>query len=211
MAIDNLISDLALLPLLKTSQATLSQAQSMLQWLEQNATSTPPTLESQLDLVQQQKVLHAQLAKLRGQHRRAAYDARSTKQETAEARQEVDRLLLQLQNLYYEQRHLMGEIGACEGYDHAYMRLPLVSLDEYLALSPDQASLSEQELMPQRIEAEKQEREKMEQERLRLVETKEALVKENGKKKDELRKMDEKLEAMIEGLKPLEDALMKDI
>lgn len=211
MAIENLVTDPSLLPLLQTSQATLGQAQSMLHWLEQNAATSAPSLDSQLDLAQQQKILHAYLAKLRGQHRRAAFDARATKQETAEARQEVDRLLLQLQNLYYEQRHLMGEIGACEGYDHAYMRLPLLSMDEYLGLFPDQAGSSEQELMPLRIEHEKQERETMEQQGLELVKIKESLVKENGKKKEELRKMDEKLEIMIDGLKPLEEALKKDI
>jgi len=33
-------------------------------------------------------------------------------------RQEVDKLHLQLQNLYYEQRHLQGEIAACESYEY---------------------------------------------------------------------------------------------
>ena len=69
----------------------------------------------------------------------------------------------------------------------------------------------EQELMPLRIEHEKQEREKMEQERLELVKAKDALVKENTRKKDELKKMDEKLEAMIDGFKPMEEALQKDL
>ena len=91
------------------------------------------------------------------------------------------------------------------------MRLPLLSLDEYVALFPDQASLSEQYTMPLRIEHEKQEREKMEEQRLGLVKVKEGLLKENSRKKEELRKMDEKLEAMIDGLKPLEEALAKDV
>ncbi|KIV77794.1 hypothetical protein PV11_09574 [Exophiala sideris] len=211
MAIESLIKDASLRPLLQTSRATLAQTLSALSWLEENAATTNPSLDLKLDLSERQKILHAYLSKLRGQHRQAAFGARATKQETAEARQEVDRLLLQLQNLYYEQRHLMGEIGACEGYDHAYTHLPLLSLDEYLTQFPDQAELSEQELMPLRIEHEKQEREKMEQERLELVKIKDGLVKENTRKKDELRKMDEKLEAMIDGLKPLEEAMMKDL
>jgi THO complex subunit 5 len=211
MAVEELITDTTLQPLLHTSQATLGQALAVLSWLEEHAVTTTPSLELKLELAQQQKIMNAYLAKVRGQHRQAAFGARATKQETAEARQEVDRLLLQLQNLYYEQRHLMGEIGACEDYDHAYTHLPLHSLDEYLAMFPEQAELSEQELMPLRIEHEKQEREKMEQERLELVRVKEALLKENTRKKDELKKMDEKLEAMIDGLKPLEDALQKDL
>ncbi len=211
MAVDNLISDPALRPLLQTSQSTLTQTLTVLSWLEEHSTIINPTSEQKLELAQQQKILNAYLAKLRGQQRQAAFGARATKQETAEARQEVDRLLLQLQNLYYEQRHLMGEIGACEGYDHAYTHLPLRSLDEYLAMFPDQAELSEQELMPLRIEHEKQEREKMEQERLELVKAKDALLKENTRKKDELKKMDEKLEAMIDGFQPLEEALQKEL
>lgn len=118
MAIDSLISDPTLRPLLETSQATLAQTASVLAWLQQQPAGHEPSLEQKLELSQQQKILNAYLAKLRGQSRRAAFGARATKQETAEARQEVDRLLLQLQNLYYEQRHLMGEIGACEGYEY---------------------------------------------------------------------------------------------
>jgi hypothetical protein len=120
MAVDNLISDPSLRPLLQTSQATLAQTSSVLAWLQEQPVVQDPSLETKLELSQQQKVLNAYLAKLRGQSRRAAFGARATKQETAEARQEVDRLLLQLQNLYYEQRHLMGEIGACEGYEYEF-------------------------------------------------------------------------------------------
>ncbi|KAH0842599.1 putative THOC5 family protein [Fonsecaea pedrosoi] len=211
MAIDDLITDPALQPLLQTSHATLAQTISVLTWLEEHAATSNPTLEQKLELAQQHKILNAYLAKLRGQHRQAAFGVRATKQETAEARQEVDRLLLQLQNLYYEQRHLLGEIGTCEAYDHLYMHLPLHPLDEYIAMFPDQAELPEQELMPLRIEYEKQEREKMEQKRLELVKIKDSLVKENTRKKDELKKMDEKLEVMIDGLKPLEEALQKEL
>ncbi|EXJ79392.1 hypothetical protein A1O3_08894 [Capronia epimyces CBS 606.96] len=211
MAIQNLITDSNLQPLRHTSEATLAQTLSILSWLEEQPSTPTPSLDVKLDLAQQQKTLNACLSKVRGLHRQAAFGARATKQETAEARQEVDRLLLQLQNLYYEQRHLKGEIGACEGYDHAYMRLPLQPLDEYLSLFPDQARLQEQELMPLRIEHEKQEREKMEHQRLQLVKIKDGLVKENTKKKDELKKMDEKLEAMIDEFKSLEEALEKDL
>jgi len=228
MAIDNLITDTTLIPLLHTSQASLAQTLSLVSWLEEHAAIAAPSVDLQLDLSQQQKILHAYLAKLRGQHRSAAFGVRATKQDTAEARQEVDRLLLQLQNLYYEQRHLMGEIGACEGYEydldlpvriekkltgtsHAYRHLPLLPVDEYLALFPDQAGLSEQELMPLRIEYEKNERDKMEHQRLELVKIKEGLVKDNTRKKDELKKLDEKLEAMIDGFKPLEESLQQDL
>jgi hypothetical protein len=91
------------------------------------------------------------------------------------------------------------------------MHLPLISEDEYVNLFPDPKHLSEEELMPRRIEYEKLEREKMEQERLDLEKIKEGLIKENVRKKEELRQMDEKLEATIEQLKPIQEVLMKDI
>ncbi|KAK5276963.1 hypothetical protein LTR40_010970, partial [Exophiala xenobiotica] len=73
------------------------------------------------------------------------------------------------------------------------------------------AGLSEQELMPLRIEHERQERETLEQQRLELVNIKDGLVKENTRKKDELKKMDEKLEAIVEGFTTLQEALQKDL
>lgn len=65
--------------------------------------------------------------------------------------------------------------------------------------------------MPLRIEHERRERELMDQQRLELVKVKEGLLKENAQKKEVLRKMDEKLEATIDSLKPTEDALTKDV
>lgn len=211
MTVETIVTDHSLQPLLRAAKQTLAQTQSMIDWLLDNGTSNPPSSELQQQLAQQQKLLHVYLAKLRGLHRKSAFGARATKQQTAEARQEVDRLLLQLQNLYYEQKHLLGEISACESYDHSYMRLPLLSHDEFVALFPDSAGLSEEELMPQRIEHEKQEREKMEQERLRLEKIKDDLVKENTRRKDESKKVDEKLENMVDGMQPLQEMLAKDL
>lgn len=80
-------------------------------------TGQKPAVEVQLELSKQQKTLYAYLAQLRGLNRNAITKVRNTKQTTAEARQEIDRLHLQLQNLYYEERHLRGEIAACESYE----------------------------------------------------------------------------------------------
>ena len=88
---------------------------------EGRGTSSSPSDEAQpeqqLAASKQQKVLHAHLAQLRGLNKKAILSTRTTKQETSEARQEIDSLHLQLQNLYYEQRHLRGEIAGCEGYE----------------------------------------------------------------------------------------------
>jgi len=65
--------------------------------------------------------------------------------------------------------------------------------------------------MPLRIEHEKLEREKLEQERQELLQMKESLIKINLKKREELKRIDEQLEKMVDGLKPISDALAKDI
>lgn len=133
MTVDNLVTDPALIPLLRTSQHSLKAALNLIDLSSQNPSSSQnaegdnqvtntaaqaaiPDSDTR-KLLLAQKELHAHLSILRGQNRAAILGVRATKAQTAEARQEVDRLHLQLQNLYYEQRHLMGEIGACEGYE----------------------------------------------------------------------------------------------
>lgn len=118
MAVSEIVTDPSLLPVLQTSSETLAQCESLLSLLE-SAPSSPsgPSEETLLAISKQQKLLFSLLARLRGLNRDAILGVRSTKQVTAEARQEIDRLHLLLQNLYYEQRHLNGEIAACESYE----------------------------------------------------------------------------------------------
>jgi THO complex subunit 5 len=78
---------------------------------------SPPPAAAAPEQQRQQAELLAHVAALRGLHRRAVLSVRGTRQVVADARGEVDRLSLQLQNLAYEQRHLRGEIAACEGYE----------------------------------------------------------------------------------------------
>ncbi|KAL2863548.1 phosphatidylinositol-glycan biosynthesis class S protein-domain-containing protein [Aspergillus lucknowensis] len=193
-AIRDIVSDPSLLPVLDSAAETRDLCQKLLSLLDpsitpdQNAES-PQTV---------QKHLFALLAQLRGQSRDAIFRVRDTKQRTAEARQEIDRLHLQLQNLYYEQRHLTGEIAACESYDHKYRSLPLIPLEEFLELHPEHRESSEHELMEARINHEHAEREKLEQARQELLKRKQALITENNKRKDDLASLDQDLERFID-------------
>ena len=83
--------------------------------------------------------------------------------------------------------------------------------EDYLARFPEQEGLTEQELMPKRIEYEAAERKRMEEERAELVKAKEKLVAENTRRKEEMKKMDEKLEAWVDGLGKLDEDLKKDL
>jgi len=122
MAIPDTITDKTLQLALDASNQTREQAIALLNLVSN--TPSPLTHATQLQISKQQKLLLTYLAQLRGLHRDAHVGARETKALTAEARQEVDRLHLQLQNLYYEQQHLQGEIAACESYE--YFSLPFL-------------------------------------------------------------------------------------
>lgn len=118
MAIETVVTDPSLKAVLTASREARQQAIDLL-----TLTSSPST--SALQISKQQKLLNGYLAQLRGLQRQATFGARDTKAQTAEARQEVDRLHLQLQNLYYEQRHLQGEIAACEAYEFVPPLFPI--------------------------------------------------------------------------------------
>ena len=114
-----IVTDYYLQSVLDTSTNTRQQCMKLFDLAEANAVSGTQKLprEIELELSKQQKLLYSYLAQLRGQNRNAINKVRETKQTTAEARQEIDRLHLQLQNLYYEERHLRGEISACDSYE----------------------------------------------------------------------------------------------
>lgn len=130
MAPATAITDPTLLRVLDAAALARQQSLAILDMLDAHHTaaaepppsppSEEPAREQQLAVSREHKLLLAHLARLRGLNRKAILGVRATKQETAEARQEVDALHLQLQNLDYEQRHLRGEIAACENYEYVY-------------------------------------------------------------------------------------------
>lgn len=118
MTVDDIVTDNALKLALEASANTREQAIALLDLAFSQAPAAGQSVaQIQLQVSKQQKLLLTYLAQLRGLHRDAHVGARETKVQTAEARQEVDRLHLQLQNLYYEERHLQGEIQACDDYE----------------------------------------------------------------------------------------------
>jgi THO complex subunit 5 len=121
MAIDQIVTEPSLGAVLQIAGHARDQAAELLTLLAdaiQADDGSSLTPEAQANLLKQQKLMFTNIAHLRGLHRAANLSARETKTTTAEARQEVDRLHLQLQNIYYEQRHLRGEISACESYEY---------------------------------------------------------------------------------------------
>lgn len=131
MAMDSHITYPALVAVLETSKAAREQAMVLVDLVAQASASArdgPLPADALTEMSKQQKQLNTNLAHLRGLHRSAHFTARETKGQTAEARHEVDVLHLQLQNLYYEQRHLEGEISACESFEYVATTFLLSSL-----------------------------------------------------------------------------------
>ena len=119
MTVEDIVTDPLLRHILHVSTQARDQCMKLIHLTETNSTPAPqsPSREVQLQLSRQQKLLNSYLAQLKGLNRTAIFEVRNTKQATAEARQEIDRLHLRLQNLYYEERYLRGEIAACESYE----------------------------------------------------------------------------------------------
>ncbi|GAO19251.1 uncharacterized protein UV8b_02567 [Ustilaginoidea virens] len=202
MVIDKIVSEPSLVAVLEISDQARDQAHALLGLIDQQS-DAPPSADTHAEIAKQQKHLLTSISHLRGLHRNACISARETKAQTAEARQEVDRLHLQLQNLYYEQRHLQGEITACESYDHKYQQLPLIPVDEFLSQHPEHAGHDDNELMVARIDHERTEREGLEQQRQELLKRKQKLIAENKRRKDDLANLDQDLEKFIDAAKPI--------
>ncbi|KAH7328394.1 Fms-interacting protein-domain-containing protein [Stachybotrys elegans] len=202
MAVETIVSEPSLAAALQISDQARDQANNLVRLVD-SASGGELSNEAQAEISKQQKQLFASMSHLRGLHRNACFSARETKSITAEARQAVDRLHLQLQNLYYEQRHLQGEIMACESYEHKYTQLPLIAADEFIAQHPEHADDDEDELMIARIDHERKEREALEQQRQELLKRKQKLIAENKRRKDDLANLDKELEKFIDGGKPI--------
>lgn len=122
MSATSIITDPVLTSVLAAAHETRQQCNSILDFISSQNTSASASASVYEDtqLLTAQKTLSTRLAILRGLNRKAILSVRNTKHETSEKRQEIDALHLQLQNLYYEQRHLRGEIRACEDYEFVF-------------------------------------------------------------------------------------------
>lgn len=120
MAADTLVTDPTLVSVLQAAAKAREQSLAVLDLIDSFRRETPAatSVDQQLAVSRQHKVLNTHIADLRLRNRTAVLGTRSTKQQTAEAKQEIDSLHLQLQNLYYEQRHFRGEIAGCEDYEY---------------------------------------------------------------------------------------------
>lgn len=119
MSAGDIVTDLQLSKVLQLAENVRQQSLAILDLLDSfhGEELHDATEEEQLAVTREQKTLNAHLALLRSVNRKVIFHVRAAKQETAEARQEIDGLHLELQNLYYEQSHLRSEILGCHEYE----------------------------------------------------------------------------------------------
>ncbi|KAK4901471.1 hypothetical protein LTR28_001315 [Elasticomyces elasticus] len=102
----------------------------------------------------------------------------------------------------------MGEIAGCEGYDHQYQSLPLLPVDDFLALRPELRDADEDTIMQARIDHEHAGRLALEEQRQALLKKKQAMAGENNKMKDELAGLDKEIEKLVSGAQAVESVFL---
>lgn len=81
---------------------------------------------------------------------------------------------------------------------HQYQQLPLIPVEEFLLEQPEHSDDDEKSLMFARINHELAEREALEQQRQGLLKTKQSLIADNKKRKEDLASLDKDLETFID-------------
>ncbi|KAJ4380267.1 hypothetical protein N0V86_004577 [Didymella sp. IMI 355093] len=161
----------------------------------------------QTEIEKKEKYIRAQLSVIKTLYRQSVLRVREEKANTADVKAVNDALILGLHNLKYEEQSLHSEISAAENYDHKYMKLPLISAEQYLEEFPEQRELSEHDLTTARIEHEHQVRLKLEERRQEKLKQKQKLIAEVKKGKDDLTKLDTMVEKFIEAAEPIKKVL----
>ncbi|KAJ4340464.1 hypothetical protein N0V87_002448 [Didymella glomerata] len=175
---------------------------------EQTTAESEKQIQTQIE--KKEKYIRAQLSVIKTLYRQSVLRVREEKANTADVKAVNDALILGLHNLKYEESSLRGEISAAENYDHKYMKLPLISAEQYLEEFPEHKELSEHDLTTARIEHEHQVRLKLEERRQEKLKQKQKLIAEVKKGKDDLTKLDTMVEKFIEAAEPIKKVLATD-
>ena len=137
MIVSDLVQDPFLHSTLAASVEARQESLNLVTALREKSRDGDETLTpaDEKDLATLCKQLSAKSSYLRGLTRHGIFLVRQTKGDTAEAKSEIDALHLHLQNLYYEQRHLQGQILDCESYECVSFGAIATCADRHLVTS----------------------------------------------------------------------------
>lgn len=144
-------------------------------------------------------------------NRLAHMRCKKSRERTQEAKQKVDGLHLQLQNLLYEVMHLKKEITKCFEFKSKDEEIELVSEDEFFRDAPKEISKPDltrgdtHELMLARLEWELEQRKTLALQKEQFLKKKGTLVKEIHTKKEFLDSLQPRLENILKATQPVQE------
>ncbi|KAF7721496.1 hypothetical protein EC973_004545 [Apophysomyces ossiformis] len=148
-------------------------------------------------------------------HARAFRDTRDSKQRTADAKAAMDERQVGLQNVMYEERHLLDEIVRCRDFRSVYQDIDLVPYDEFCTRAPQEYLVDKENphtLMINRLKFEYEERSRLKEQQEKLQAERLLLIKENRKAQEKLDRFDKLLDDLVqecEATEPVEKALLE--
>jgi hypothetical protein len=152
--------------------------------------------------------IHTLLLDFKRQTRLFVVQSREAKEQTLMAKNRVDQLHLDVQNLQYEDLHLEREIAKYEEFETVHQDIPLMDVEEFLAqVSPEVSETlrnDPHQMMLSRLSHEMGLREKLQEERDVVSKQCKELADRNQAKRLELEKLETALENVISTMEPLE-------
>uniref|UniRef100_A0A4W4GX15 THO complex subunit 5 homolog n=1 Tax=Electrophorus electricus TaxID=8005 RepID=A0A4W4GX15_ELEEL len=146
-------------------------------------------------------------------NRMAHMRLKKARDQTHEAKQRVDVLHLQLQNLLYEVLHLQKEIGKCLEFRSQHEEIELVSVDEFFQEAPAEISrphLTKEDphqLTLARLDWELEQRKRLAEQYKSSLCTKEKILKGIEMKKEYLNSLQPGLQAIMQASLPVQEYL----
>lgn len=168
-------------------------------------------LEESDILAQLRRKMIADVVELRSMNWSVQEQVNATKDVTLAEKLSVDRIQLDIQNIYYQHMHLRSEIDACDGFRSRHENLGLVDLDQFYADNPElkDTITDEHTLMMERLRDEERRRLELHITRTRLAEKKAQLLEENRQRKEDLEALDANLSKFIESAEPIRQVFGK--
>lgn len=154
------------------------------------------------------------LVQLRMLNKQAQDSVHQTKEDTTRARQELDNIQLDMQNVLYQNKHLRSEIERCTDYESRHESIDLVPIEEFTKDNPDTQidQLDHHQLTLERLRDEERRRLKLFFIKTQLQETKKQLQSETENLKEDLEDMktfNSQMNKIVEGSEPLRKTLEK--
>ncbi|KAK1789760.1 hypothetical protein P4O66_015651 [Electrophorus voltai] len=169
--------------------------------------------EGSMEVEERRRRGSVQFIALKKLNRMAHMRLKKARDQTHEAKQRVDVLHLQLQNLLYEVLHLQKEIGKCLEFRSQHEEIELVSVDEFFQEAPAEISrphLTKEDphqLTLARLDWELEQRKRLAEQYKSSLCTKEKILKGIEMKKEYLNSLQPGLQAIMQASLPVQEYL----